>query len=65
MLYKGQRVAELLEKIRQMEMKLDAGCRNVDNLGGDYEGFGIAVADGYATLAIAKAKLSSLKGNVE
>jgi hypothetical protein len=59
--YKGQRVEDLLETIRQMEMKLDAGCRGS---GGIYEGFEVAVAEGYATLAIAKAKLSSLKGSV-
>lgn len=63
--YKGQRVADLLETIRQMEMKLDAGCRGVDDLGGNYEGFEVAVAEGYATLAVAKAKLSSLKGSIE
>lgn len=65
MLYKGQRVDELLERIRQMEMLLDANCRRVDKEGGDYEGLESAVAEGYATLAVAKAKLSSLKGNVK
>jgi hypothetical protein len=60
--YKGEDVANLLEKIRQMEMKLDAGCRGS---GGIYEGFEVAVAEGYTTLAVAKAKLSSLKGDIE
>jgi len=51
--YKGERITELLNIIGQMEQKLDAlGITTPNN---EY-------IQAYATLAIAKAKLTSLQG---
>jgi predicted S18 family serine protease len=60
--YKGQRVDELLEIIAEMEKRLKL-------LSVDINPFSMAryeeVSQGYTNLALAKAKLSSLKGDVK
>jgi predicted S18 family serine protease len=59
--YKGQRVDELLEIIKEMENRLKLLTVGIDPFSlARYE----EVAHGYANLALAKAKLSSLKGDV-
>lgn len=60
--YKGQRVAELLASIAELEKVLDHTVGAVVDLGGQVDV--LAMVEGYATLAIAKAKLSSLKGTI-
>lgn len=59
--YKGQRISELLEAIAEMEIRLKAitGGNNTDPFSlAQYE----EVAQGYTSLALAKAKLSALQG---
>ena len=56
--YKGQRIQELLNQIEVLEQRL-----HKNSLGSEFDGdMGLALAEGFATLAIAKAKLTSLKG---
>jgi hypothetical protein len=59
--YKGERIADLLEMIEVMEVRLKAltGGNNTDPFSlAQYE----EVAQGYTSLALAKAKLSALQG---
>lgn len=57
--YKGQRIDELLQQIKRLEQLLH---RN--SLGLEFDGAeGLALADAHTTLIIAKAKLTSLKGD--
>ena len=59
--YKGQRIADLLEMIEQMEIRLKAltGGNNTDPFSlAQYE----EVAQGYTSLALAKAKFKALQG---
>lgn len=59
--YKGQRIDELLEIIEEMEKRLRLLTVDIDPFSlARYE----EVAHGYTKLALAKAKLSSLKGDV-
>jgi hypothetical protein len=59
--YKGQRIDELLEIIAEMENRLKLLTVDIDPFSlARYE----EVAQGYTSLALAKAKLSSLKGDV-
>jgi hypothetical protein len=59
--YKGQRIDELLEIIAEMEKRLKLLTVDIDPFSlARYE----EVAQGYTSLALAKAKLSSLKGDV-
>ena len=57
--YKGQRIAELLELIATMEARLK-------NITADTDPFSLAqyeeVAQGYTSLALAKAKFKALQG---
>ena len=59
--YKGQRISELLELIKVMEQRLR--LLTADN---DSQPFSMAqyeeVAQGYTSLALAKAKLTALQG---
>jgi hypothetical protein len=57
--YKGQRIEELLQQITVLEQRLHKNCLG-EELGGEMF---LALSEGYATLAIAKAKLTSLKGD--
>jgi len=60
--YKGQRIDELLEIIAEMENRLKLLTVDIDPFSlARYE----EVAQGYTSLALAKAKLSSLKGDVK
>jgi hypothetical protein len=60
--YKGQRINELLGIIEEMENRLKLITAEVDPFSlARYE----EVAHGYTKLALAKAKLSSLKGDVK
>jgi hypothetical protein len=60
--YKGQRVDELLEIIAEMEKRLKLLSVDIDPFSmARYE----EVSQGYTNLALAKAKLSSLKGDVK
>jgi len=55
--YKGQRIDELLNRIAQLEQIL-----HKNSLGSDMaESMAFSLSEGQATLAIAKAKLSSLQ----
>lgn len=59
--YRGERISELLAMIEVMEMRLKAitGGSNADPFSlAQYE----EVAQGYTSLALAKAKLSALQG---
>jgi hypothetical protein len=56
--YKGERIAELLEIIDEMESRLNNLTRGEDYSLAQYE----EVAQGYTSLALAKAKLTALKG---
>jgi hypothetical protein len=59
--YKGQRISELLEAITEMEERLKAitGGNNIDPFSlAQYE----EVAQGYTSLALAKAKFKALQG---
>ena len=57
--YKGERISELLEIIAEMETRLKLLTNHTDPFSlAQYE----VVANGYATLAIAKAKLTALQG---
>jgi len=59
--YKGQRIDELLEIIAEMENRLKLLTVDIDPFSlARYE----EVAQGYTSLALAKAKLSSLRGDV-
>ena len=59
--YKGQRINELLEVIAEMEVRLRLLTADTD-----HNPFSLAqyeeVAQGYTSLALAKAKLSALQG---
>jgi len=59
--YKGERIADLLEIIKEMEQRLK--LLTVDT---DHNPFSLAqyeeLAQGYTSLALAKAKLSALQG---
>ena len=59
--YKGQRISELLEIIKAMEIRLKTLTGE-----GKLDPFSLAqyeeVAHGYTSLAIAKAKLTALQG---
>jgi hypothetical protein len=56
LMYKGERIADLLDRIDLLEKTLQT-MHSV----GSYD----ELAQGYATLAIAKAKLKSLQGEVK
>jgi hypothetical protein len=57
--YKGERIADLLQIIAEMEQRLRLLTINHDPFSmAQYE----EVAQGYTSLALAKAKLSALKG---
>jgi hypothetical protein len=58
--YKGQRITELLEVIAEMEKRLrDITADNTEPFSlAQYE----QVAQGYTSLALAKAKLTALQG---
>jgi hypothetical protein len=57
--YKGERIADLLQIIDEMEQRLTLVTTNADPLSlAKYE----EVAHGYSSLAIAKAKLKALQG---
>jgi len=59
--YKGQRISELLEVIAEMEVRLRLLTADTD-----HNPFSLAqyeeVAQGYTSLALAKAKLKALQG---
>jgi hypothetical protein len=55
--YKGQRIAELLELIAQIEVRLNNLTRGEDFSQAQFE----EVAQGYTSLALAKAKLTALQ----
>ena len=56
--YKGQRISELLEIIKEMEQRLRLITADADPFSlAQYE----EVAQGYTSLALAKAKLTALK----
>ena len=56
--YKGQRISELLELIEVMEKRLKNLTRGEDYSLAQYE----EVAQGYTSLALAKAKFKALQG---
>jgi len=56
-LYKGRRIDELLEDIRRLEIQLHENQEVANTLEEV-----IALVEGQATLAIAKAKLTALQG---
>ena len=57
--YKGERITELLEAITTMEARLKALTADADPFSlAQYE----EVAQGYTSLALAKAKLTALQG---
>jgi hypothetical protein len=57
--YKGQRISDLLEIIKEIEGRLRLLTADADPFSmAQYE----EVAQGYSTLAIAKAKLTALQG---
>jgi len=56
-LYKGRRIDELLEDIRRLEIQLHENQEVANTLEEV-----IALVEGQATLAIAKAKLTALRG---
>jgi hypothetical protein len=57
--YKGQRITELLEAIAEMEQRLKLLTADTDPFSlAQYE----EVAQGYTSLALAKAKLMALQG---
>ena len=57
--YKGQRITELLELIATMEARLKTITADTDPFSlAQYE----EVAQGYTSLALAKAKLTALQG---
>ena len=58
--YKGKRITELLEDIKRLEVEL---CKHEDVVDSTEEV--IALVEGQATLAIAKAKLTALLGDYE
>jgi hypothetical protein len=58
--YKGQRVSELLEAIKVMEERLK--ILSMDGLDPYSEAQYHELAHGYASLALAKAKLTSMQG---
>lgn len=59
--YKGQRIDELLQQINRLEQLL-----HKNSMGEELpEDMGFSIADAFTTLAIAKAKLTSLKGKHE
>ena len=53
LMYKGERISDLLKKIEVLEQTMDRLADSNDPFD---------VSQGYATLAIAKAKLKSLQG---
>jgi hypothetical protein len=64
--YKGQRISELLELIEKMEQRMKSLVAEPENC---VESWSLAqfneVAHGYTSLAIAKAKLTALQGEVK
>jgi hypothetical protein len=57
--YKGQRISELLEAIAEMEQRLKLITSSADPFSlAQYE----EVAQGYTSLALAKAKFKALQG---
>jgi len=57
--YKGQRISELLEIIEEMETRLKLTTASADPFSlAQYE----EVAQGYTSLALAKAKFKALQG---
>lgn len=62
--YKGERIAELLEIIAEMETRMRTLVTDPENC---IEGWSLAqheeVAQGYTSLALAKAKLNAMKGS--
>jgi len=56
--YRGQRITELLEVIAEMEARLNNLLEGEDYSLAQYE----EVAQGYTSLALAKAKLTALQG---
>jgi hypothetical protein len=61
--YKGQRISELLETIAKIENHMKSLVTNPENC---VEGWSLAqheeVAQGYTSLALAKAKFKALQG---
>jgi hypothetical protein len=64
--YKGQRITELLDVIAQMEISMQTLVTDPENC---IEGWSLAqheeVAQGYTSLALAKAKLTALQGEAK
>ena len=58
--YKGQRISDLLEVIAEIEARMNNLTRGEDFSHAQYE----EVAQGYTSLALAKAKLKALQGEV-
>jgi hypothetical protein len=56
--FKGQRITELLEMVARTEQQLEIIRERLDGSGSNVE-----LAQGYTTVAIAKAKLMALLGN--
>jgi hypothetical protein len=56
--YKGERISELLETIADMEKRLNNLTKGENYSLAQYE----EVAQGYTSLALAKAKLKALQG---
>lgn len=59
--YKGERIADLLEIIAQMEQRLKLLTADTEHNPFSYAQYE-EVAQGYTSLALAKAKLSALQG---
>jgi hypothetical protein len=55
--YKGQRISELLDRIKALQKALEEGRGEITTV----EGF-VEFVEGEATLVIMKAKLTSLQG---
>jgi len=64
--YRGQRITELLEVIAEIEARMRTLVTDPENC---IEGWSLAqheeVAQGYTSLALAKAKLTALQGETE
>jgi hypothetical protein len=56
--YKGQRITELLEVIAEIEVRMNNLIKGEEYSLAQYE----EVAQGYTSLALAKAKLTALQG---
>ena len=61
--YKGQRISELLELVKVMEQRLKLITADTDPIHNPFSHAQYEeVAQGYTSLALAKAKLSALQG---